>query len=103
MTREAILKHLAEEPQSTAQLKRRLSASIAKPACESMIAGLKDAGLIRLSFGRWRLTTRGREAIPKPPEPRNWGTYVPPPRNWRTGSDAAMKLPSLFAGRRVER
>jgi len=103
MTREAILKFLSEEPQSSAQLKRRLSASIAKPATESMIAGLKEAGLITLSFGRWRLTTAGRDAIPKAAEPRSWGTYTPPPRNWRQGSDTAMKLPSLFAGRRIER
>ena len=103
INRQHILRILANQPESTAGMKRRLSQIAAKPAIQAALEQLAAEKLIRLIHGLWHLTTLGRDALPKPPPRPAVPTYVPPTRNWRPGSDVALSLPSLFAGERVYR
>ena len=103
MSEQAILRALVAGPMTTPQLQMRLSATIAKVHTVQIILNLQKAGKIILRRGgKWQLTERGYAMLPKTMPVREWGVYVPPPRNWRAGSDVALKLPSVFAGKRQE-
>ena len=104
MSEQAILRALAAGPMTTPQLQMRLSATLAKPHTAQIVMNLQAAGKIAMLKGnRWQLTERGHAMLPKTMPVRNWGQYVPPVHVRREGSEVASKLPSVFAGRRVER
>lgn len=104
MSEQAILRALAAGPQTTPQLQMRLSGSLAKPLTAQIVLNLHAAGKIAMLKGnRWQLTSLGRAMLPTAAPRRDWGQYVPPVHVRREGSEVAGKLPSVFAGRRVER
>ena len=104
MSEQAILRALVAGPMTTPQLQLRLSATVAKPHTAQIALNLQAAGKIAMLKGnRWQLTERGYAALPKSMPQRNWGQYVPPVYIRREGSEVASKLPSLFAGKRIER
>ena len=98
-----ILRAISERPQTTAQLQGRFSAVLAKPHVAQMLQRMYEAGKLAPVKKGWQLTALGVDALPKAMPKREWGVYVPPKRNWRAGSDTALKLPSVFAGKRERR
>ena len=104
MSEAAILRALASGPQTTPQLQAKFSATLAKPHTAQIVLNLQAAGKIAmLKGGKWQLTERGYAMLPRTLPKREWGQYVPPVHVRREGSEVAARLPSVFAGRRIER
>lgn len=108
MSVDAILRILASEHCTTEELKYRLSGSMAKATSAGLIQRMAEDGLItgttKHPVGKstvWMLTEKGRLRAPRS---ERWmpafTPYVPPVVQRRPGSDAAARLPSLFAGER---
>lgn len=103
MTNLEILRFIADAPVTRAAIKRQFSSHIAKGVMDSILDGMLADGVISMSYGKLRITNAGLRKLPVKPETVVMRPYVPPRVIRRAGSDRASKLPSVFAGRRVER
>lgn len=90
------------EPRNSAELARAL-AQHSPRNIGFAVEALAAEGFIALKWSRWRLTRRGREAMPTisslpPMEP-----YRSPVVVRRPGSEVAAGLPSMAGGRLIRR
>ena len=100
--RAGILRALQVAPRNSAELARCMSAHPTSLIVRTVEA-LAAEGFIALKWSRWRLTRRGREAMPTisslpPMEP-----YRSPVVVRRPGSEVAARLPSMAGGRLIAR
>lgn len=99
--RAAILRTLHVEPAGSSALHRRLGRH-APRIIDATVAALVAEGLVALKWGRYRLTSAGRAALPSISSlPPMW-PYVPPMVVRRPGSDHSA-IPSLAGGRLIRR
>lgn len=100
--RASILRTLHVEPAGPSALHRRLGRH-APRIIDATVAALVDEGLVALKWGRWRLTSAGRAALPSISSLPPMVPYVPPMVVRRPGSEIASRLPSLAGGRLIRR
>lgn len=104
MSEYAVLREVAAAPATALELKRRLN-TVAKPLIDQIVRRLAAEGkIVQAPDGRYHIAERGRRALPRGVAPAApGGVYVPPRVVRRAGSERAGRLPSVFAGKRVER
>lgn len=100
--RGTVLRALQVAPRNSAELARALSQHSPRNIGHAVEA-LAAEGLIALKWSRWRLTRRGREALPSISSLPPMRQYVPPMVVRRPGSEIASRLPSLAGGRLIRR
>ncbi len=99
--RGTVLRALQVAPRNSAELAR----AIAQHSPRNIgfaVAALVDEGLIALKWGRYRLTSAGRAALPSVSSLPPMQPYVPPMVVRRPGSDHSA-IPSLAGGRLIQR
>ncbi|GIK83054.1 MAG: hypothetical protein BroJett024_41590 [Alphaproteobacteria bacterium] len=99
--RGTVLRALQVAPRNSAELAR----AIAQHSPRNIgfaVEALAAEGLIALKWSRWRLTRRGREALPSLSALPPMQPYVPPMVVRRPGSDHSH-IPSLAGGRLIRR
>lgn len=99
--RAAILRTLHVAPAGASALHRRLGRH-APRIIDATVAALAAEGLIALKWGRYRLTSAGRAALPSISSLPPMQPYVPPMVVRRPGSDHSH-IPSLAGGRLIRR
>lgn len=94
-----LLQVLAAGPRLAHELRDAFPA-MPRPHLDALIERMRDEGLIRFAWMRWRLTAKGVRAVPAAPVAPPMRPYVSPRVVRRPGSLDAARLPSLAAGRR---
>lgn len=97
-----IMRMLAKAPMSADELSAKISA-VAAPQVLAILGQLVARKYVKHTFSKYRLTDAGLNALPKSAPPTTMRPYVPERVLRRAGSDVAGKLPSVYAGQRVER
>ena len=100
--RATVLRALQIAPRNSAELARAL-AQHSPRNIGFAVEALAAEGLIALKWSRWRLTRRGREALPSISSLPPMVPYVPPAVVRRPGSETALSLPSMAGGRLIRR
>ena len=99
--RAGILRALSVAPRNMTELGRCMSAH-ATSVIARTVEQLADEGLVALKWGRYRLTSAGRAALPSISSLPPMQPYVPPAVVRRPGSDHSH-IPSLAGGRLIRR
>lgn len=97
-----ILRVLSAGPLTLSELNAQLS-SIAAPQVAAILARMVKYGYVSDAFSKYRITSKGLAQLPRTVAAPMMRPYVPERVIRRAGSDVAGKLPSVFAGKRVER
>lgn len=97
-----ILRVLSAGPLTLSELNAQLS-SIAAPQVAAILARMVRHGYVSDAFSKYRITSKRLAQLPRTVAAPTMRPYVPPKVIRRAGSDVAGKLPSVFAGQRVER
>lgn len=100
--RATVLRALQVAPRNSAELARAIAQHSPRNIGFAVDA-LAAEGLIALKWSRWRLTRRGREAMPTISSLPPMVPYVPPAVVRRPGSETALSLPSMAGGRLIRR
>lgn len=95
-----ILRVLSAGPLTHSELSAQISA-IAAPQIQAICNRLVRQGYVSDAFSKYRITSKGRSQLPQTVAAVRMKPYVPERVIRRPGSDAAMKLPSVFAGERI--
>jgi hypothetical protein len=99
--RGTVLRALQVAPRNSAELARAIAQHSPRNIAFAVEA-LAAEGLIALKWSRWRLTRRGREALPSISSLPPMRPYVPPMVVRRPGSDHSH-IPSLAGGKLIRR
>ena len=100
MSRLDILRAVAEQPLTNAEIKARFS-HIARGVLDQILADMLADKVISVAYGKLRATHLSRAQLPVAPERVAFRPYVPEKVIRRAGSDRASRLPSRVAGREV--
>lgn len=100
MSRLDILRAVAEQPLTNAEIKARFN-YIAKSVVDQILADMLADKVISVAYGKLRATQLGRAQLPVAPERVAFRPYVPEKVIRRPGSDRCSTLPSRVAGRLV--
>lgn len=100
--RTGVLRALQVAARNNAELARCMSAHPTSLIVRTVEALLAD-GLIAFKWGRYRLTRRGRQALPSLSSLPPMVPYRSPTVVRRPGSEVAAQLPSVAGGRLIRR